>query len=149
MLTFCNEMASLRQSSFKMLPHNWPQRHGFQVRRSIKIEFQCSDVRKYADKRQLNLKSFVELTGHVSRAIRCGPEIVSGFPCSKRKYLYHTHTCCRPTRTTSEAHKARKTPVQPIFTQDRQQHSKSFVVSTHPMWMLQQGAPGLRLCCAE
>ena len=110
---------------------------------------QCSDVRKYAGERTTQCQSFVELTGHDSKAIRCGPEFVSGFSCSNRKYLYHTHTCCRPTRTTSEAHKARKTPVQPIFTQDRQQHSESFVVSTHPMWMLQQGAPGLRLFCAE
>ena len=94
-------------------------------------------------------QSFEELTGHDSKAIRCGPEFVSGFSCSNRKYLYQTHTCCRPTRTTSEAHKARKTPVQPIFTQDRKQHSESFFVSTHPMWMLQQGDTGLRLFCAE
>ena len=73
MLAFCNEIASLRQSSFRMLPQYWPQRHGFQIWRSIKIEFQCGDVRKYAGKRMTRSQSFLGLTGRVSRAVKMWP----------------------------------------------------------------------------
>ena len=41
MLAFCNQSASLRQGSFRMLPQYWPRRHGAQILRSINIEFQC------------------------------------------------------------------------------------------------------------
>ena len=70
MVAFCNQIASLRQSSFRILPQYWPQRHGSQILRSIKIEFQCGDVRKYVGKRMTRSQSFEGLTGRLSRAVR-------------------------------------------------------------------------------
>ena len=46
MLTFCNEVASVRNSSFRILPQYWRWRHGQQILRSIKIKFRCGDLRK-------------------------------------------------------------------------------------------------------
>ena len=73
MVAFCNQIASLQQSSFKMLPQYWPQRHGFQNLRSIKIEFQCGDVRKYAGKRMTRSQRSVRLTGRLSQAVKLWP----------------------------------------------------------------------------
>ena len=52
MLAFCNEVAYLREGSFRILPQYWPLSHGQQLWRSIKIEFQGGDLRKYAGKRK-------------------------------------------------------------------------------------------------
>ena len=70
MLAFCNQIASLRQGSFRMLPQYWPRRHGAQILRSIKIEFQCGDVRKYGGKRKTRSQIDLGLTGRLSRAVQ-------------------------------------------------------------------------------
>ena len=72
-VAFCNHIASLRQSFLRMLPQYWPQRHGFQNLRSIKIEFQCGDVRKYAGKRMTQSQRSVRLTGRLSQAVKLWP----------------------------------------------------------------------------
>ena len=72
-LAFRNEFASLQQRSFRMLPQNWPQRHGCQILRSVKSELQCSDVRRYAGQRMTRSQSFVELTERVSRTVKMWP----------------------------------------------------------------------------
>ena len=71
MLAYCNEIASLENSFFRILPQYWPLSHGYQILRSIKLEFQCGDLRKYAGKRktrgQFHLQS---LNGRRSRGLR-------------------------------------------------------------------------------
>ena len=70
MLAFCNQVASLREGSFRMLPQYWPRRHGEQILRSIKIEFQCGDIRKYAGKRKTHGQTHEQLlVGRRSRAL--------------------------------------------------------------------------------
>ena len=73
MLAFCNQIASLRQGSFRMLPQYWPRRHGAQILRSIKIEFQCGDIRKYGGKRKTQSQIDSGLTGRLSRALQRYP----------------------------------------------------------------------------
>ena len=63
MLAFCNEVASLREGSFRILPQYWPLSHGQQILRSIKIEFQCGDLRKYAGKRKTHGQIHGQLLG--------------------------------------------------------------------------------------
>ena len=70
MLAFCNQIASLRQGSFRMLPQFWQRRHGEQILRSIKVEFQCGDVRKYAGKRKTQSQIASGLIGRRSRALQ-------------------------------------------------------------------------------
>ena len=53
MLEFCNQIAYLHSGSFRMLPQYWASRHGENILRSIEIEFQCADQRKYTNKRKL------------------------------------------------------------------------------------------------
>ena len=68
MLAFCNQIASLREGSFRMLPQYWQRSHGEQILRSIKIEFQCGDIRKYAGKRKTPAQMASGLQGRCSRA---------------------------------------------------------------------------------
>ena len=53
MLEFCYQIASLHSGSCRMLPQYWASRHGEKILRSITIEFQCGDQRKYTNKRKL------------------------------------------------------------------------------------------------
>ena len=70
MLAFCNQIASLREGSFRMLPQYWQRSHGEQILRSIKIEFQCGDIRKYAGKRKTPAQMASGLQGRRARALR-------------------------------------------------------------------------------
>ena len=71
MLAFCNEIASLQNSSFRILPQYWPLSHGYQILRSIKLELQCGDLRKYAGKRKTHGQIHGQLlNGRRSRGLR-------------------------------------------------------------------------------
>ncbi len=71
MLAFCNEVASLQKHSFRILPQYWPLSHGYQILRSIKLEFQCGDLRKYAGKRKTHGQIHGQLlSGRRSRGLR-------------------------------------------------------------------------------
>ena len=71
MLAFCNEITSVREGSFRILPQYWPLSHGQQLWRSIKIEFQCGDLRKYAGKRKTQGQRDAQLlNGRRSRGLR-------------------------------------------------------------------------------
>ena len=71
MLAYCNEIASLENSFFRILPQYWPLSHGYQILRSIKLEFQCGDLRKYAGKRKTHGQIHGQLlSGRRSRGLR-------------------------------------------------------------------------------
>ena len=71
MLAYCNEIASLENSFFRILPQYWPLSHGYQILRSIKLEFQCGDLRKYAGKRKTHGQIHGQLlNGRRSRGLR-------------------------------------------------------------------------------
>ena len=52
MLALCSEIPSLQNGSFRILPQYWPLSQGYQILRSIKLELQYGDLRKYAGKRK-------------------------------------------------------------------------------------------------
>ena len=71
MLALCSERPSLLNGSFRILPQYWPLSQGYQILRSIKLELQCGDLRKYAGKRRTHGHIHGQfLNCHRSRGLR-------------------------------------------------------------------------------
>ena len=67
MIAYCNVISQSLDSSFRILPQYWPASQGSQILKTIKIEFQCGDTRKYTKHTRQQLLSG-ELEGRKRRA---------------------------------------------------------------------------------